>query len=99
MSFSTARVKAQMVGQVTALEISTTDLKSPGLEIGKPASITSTPSCSNTLATSIFSIVFSWHPGTCSPSRRVVSKIYTLLSILLIYILLVERLLLLHEKK
>ena len=43
--FSTARVSAQIVGQVTALEISTTELKSPGLDIGNPASITSTPNC------------------------------------------------------
>ena len=74
MSFSTARDRAQTVGQVTAFEISTTDWKSPGLEIGKPASITSTPSCSRAFATWIFSTVFSWQPGTCSPSRRVVSK-------------------------
>ena len=78
ISFSTARVRAQIVGQVTALEISTTELKSPGLEIGKPASITSTPSSSNCFATWIFSTVFNWHPGTCSPSRRVVSKINNL---------------------
>src|SRR5659263_753266 len=85
ISFSTARVSAQMVGQVTAFEISTTDLKSPGLEMGNPASITSTPNCSRTLATSTFSIVFSWQPGTCSPSLSVVSKIYMrLLSITVI---------------
>lgn len=72
--FSTARVSAQIVGQVTALEISTTELKSPGLDIGNPASITSTPNCSSCFATWIFSTVFNWHPGTCSPSRRVVSK-------------------------
>ena len=75
MSFCTARLSAQTVGQVTALEISTTELKSPGLETGKPASITSTPSSSSAFATWIFSTVLSWHPGTCSPSRRVVSKI------------------------
>ena len=51
ISRSMARVKAQMVGQVTAFEISTTELKSPGLEIGKPASITSTPKASSCLAT------------------------------------------------
>ena len=74
MSFCTARLRAQMVGQVTALEISTTELKSPGLETGKPASITSTPSSSSAFATWIFSTVLSWQPGTCSPSRRVVSN-------------------------
>ena len=51
ISFSTARVKAQIVGQVTALDISITELKSPGLEIGNPASITSTPKASSCLAT------------------------------------------------
>ncbi len=59
ISFSTARVSAQMVGHVTALEISTTDLKSPGLDTGKPASITSTPNSSNACAIWIFSMVFS----------------------------------------
>ena len=82
ISFSTARVSAQMVGQVTAFEISTTELKSPGLEMGNPASMISTPSSSSAFATSIFSIVFNWHPGTCSPSRNVVSKIYNLSLIL-----------------
>ena len=83
MSFSTALVRAQMVGQVTAFEISITDLKSPGLDIGNPASITSTPKASSCFATSIFSTVLSWHPGTCSPSRRVVSNIKSLLFICL----------------
>src|SRR5690606_16740435 len=59
----------------TALEISMTERKSPGLEIGKPASITSTPNASSSRAIMIFSSVESWHPGTCSPSRNVVSKI------------------------
>ena len=40
-----------MVGQVTAFEISTTELKSPGEETGKPASITSTPNASSAFAT------------------------------------------------
>ena len=35
MSFFTARVSAQIVGSETAFEISSTELKSPGLEIGK----------------------------------------------------------------
>ncbi|CCY38147.1 unknown [Tannerella sp. CAG:118] len=78
MSFSTARVNAQIVGHVTAFEISTTDLKSPGLDTGNPASITSTPNPSNAFATWIFSTVFNWQPGTCSPSRKVVSKINNL---------------------
>ena len=44
MSFSTARVSAHIVGHVTAFDISITELKSPGLDIGNPASMTSTPS-------------------------------------------------------
>ena len=51
MSFCTARVRAHIVGHVTAFEISMTELKSPGLEMGNPASITSTPRASNCLAT------------------------------------------------
>ena len=51
MSFCTARVKAHIVGHVTALDISITELKSPGLDMGNPASMTSTPSNSNCLAT------------------------------------------------
>ena len=74
MSFSTARVRAHIVGHVTALDISITEWKSPGLEIGKPASIMSTPKLSRRRATSIFSTVLSWQPGTCSPSRNVVSN-------------------------
>ena len=59
MSFFTARISTHITGQVTALEISTTELKSPGLDTGNPASITSTPSSSRALATWIFSMVFS----------------------------------------
>src|SRR5690606_29107348 len=72
----TARVSAHTVGFVTNLDISTTLWKSPGLEIGKPASIISTPSSSSASAMMSFSGVVSCEPGTCSPSRRVVSKIY-----------------------
>ena len=39
----------------TFFEISETELKSPGLETGKPASITSTPRLSKSLAISTFS--------------------------------------------
>ena len=41
ISFLTALVKPQTVAFLTILEISTTELKSPGLETGNPASITS----------------------------------------------------------
>ena len=47
ISFLTALVNPQTEDFLTILEISTTDLKSPGLEIGNPASITSTPSSSS----------------------------------------------------
>ena len=50
ISFLTALVKPQTVAFLTILEISTTELKSPGLETGKPASITSTPSSSSLFA-------------------------------------------------
>ena len=43
ISFLTALVKPQTLALFTIFEISTTELKSPGLDIGKPASITSTP--------------------------------------------------------
>ena len=54
-----------------------TDVKSPGLEIGNPASITSTPKISSRSAIINFCSVFSLQPGTCSPSLNVVSKIWT----------------------
>src|SRR5690606_28572334 len=73
MSSFLARVSAH-TPVVTALEISITERKSPGLEMGNPASMMSTPSPSRALATTIFSSVDNWHPGTCSPSRSVVSK-------------------------
>ena len=47
MSFSTALESAQTVVFFMIFEISTTELKSPGLDTGKPASITSTPRSSN----------------------------------------------------
>ena len=43
ISFFTALVKPHTLAFFTILEISTTELKSPGLDIGKPASIISTP--------------------------------------------------------
>tara|TARA_B000000441_G_scaffold125334_1_gene103341 strand:+ start:5109 stop:5252 length:144 start_codon:yes stop_codon:yes gene_type:complete len=46
------------MGFFTTLDISDTELKSPGLEIGKPASMISTPNDSRSSAISIFSSVF-----------------------------------------
>jgi hypothetical protein len=57
--------------------IDSTASKSPGEVIGKPASITSTPRRDSCWAISTFSAVFSEMPGDCSPSRSVVSKMWT----------------------
>ena len=80
ISFSTDRVNPQTEAFVTIFEISSTDLKSPGLDTGNPASITSTPKTSRRYAIIIFWFVSSLQPGTCSPSRRVVSKIWIVVS-------------------
>uniref|UniRef100_M4BT40 Uncharacterized protein n=1 Tax=Hyaloperonospora arabidopsidis (strain Emoy2) TaxID=559515 RepID=M4BT40_HYAAE len=48
--------------------------KSPGDEIGKPASHTSTPRTLKLRAMPSFSLRLSVAPGDCSPSRSVVSK-------------------------
>ena len=45
--------------------------------IGKPASIMSTPRSRRARAISSFSVWFMEQPGDCSPSRRVVSKMWT----------------------
>ena len=72
-----ARARDATVQSLTACEIARTDSKSAGEEIANPASITSTFIFSRHLATSIFSRTFMEHPGDCSPSRSVVSKIMT----------------------
>src|SRR5215208_1555889 len=66
-----------MMGPSTWRAIACTASKSPGDAIGKPASMTSTPSRDSCCAISSFSLVFSEIPGDCSPSRRVVSKMIT----------------------
>ena len=66
-----------MTGPSTSRAIAWTASKSPGEAIGKPASMTSTPSRASWWAISSFSLVFSEMPGDCSPSRSVVSKIST----------------------
>ena len=43
MSFFTARVSPHTVAFLNSLEIYSTEAKSPGLDIGKPASMMSTP--------------------------------------------------------
>src|SRR5271155_5396468 len=52
--------------------------KSPSEAMGKPASRISTPSSTSLAAIRSFSGTFMLHPGDCSPSRSVVSKIQTL---------------------
>ena len=77
MSCLLVRARPQMTGPSTSRAIACTDSKSPGEVIGKPASMTSTPSRASWWAISSFSCLFSEIPGDCSPSRRVVSKIRT----------------------
>jgi hypothetical protein len=74
---SLARVRPQMVQLRISREMRCTALKSPGEEMGKPASITSTPISSSTWAISTFSLTLRAAPGDCSPSRRVVSRMIT----------------------
>ena len=77
MSALWVRARPQTTGPSTPREIASTASKSPGEVIGKPASITSTPSRASCCAISTFSAVLSEIPGDCSPSRRVVSKMWT----------------------
>jgi len=77
MSFFTARASPVTTGPRTALAIAWTASKSPGEEAGNPASMMSTLSASNCRAISIFCSLASFAPGTCSPSRSVVSKMKT----------------------
>ena len=75
MSLGTARDSPHTtVASPTSAEMRCTLSKSPGLEIGKPASMTSTPKRTSWRAISSFSSVFIDAPGDCSPSRSVVSK-------------------------
>ena len=84
ISLSKALARAQILEPVTTLDISCTDLKSPELAIGKPASIISTFNSSNARAIFIFSSTSIDAPGLCSPSLRVVSKIISFLSFILL---------------
>jgi hypothetical protein len=69
-----ARASAVMTGPSIVRAIVCTASKSPGEAIGKPASITSTPSRDSCWAISSFSDGLSEMPGDCSPSRNVVSN-------------------------
>src|ERR1700730_4049257 len=77
MSANCVRASPAITGPSTWRAIPWTASKSPGEAIGKPASITSTPSRASCWAISSFSDAFSEIPGDCSPSRSVVSKIST----------------------
>ena len=66
-----------MVGPCTDFAIASTDSKSPSLAIGNPASMMSTPRRASCSAISSFSATSREMPGDCSPSRKVVSKIFT----------------------
>ncbi len=78
MSFSTARAKPQMTGPLISRAMVSTDSKSPGDEMGKPASITSTCKVASCRAMRIFCWTDRLAGRACSPSRRVVSKMKTL---------------------
>ena len=65
-----------MVASRTSREMIWTASRSPGVEQGKPASMMSTPSFSSCFAISSFSSGVKAIPADCSPSRRVVSKMW-----------------------
>ncbi len=77
MSFSTARASAAIVGPFTWPAMSLHPSNWCGEEMGKPASITSTPSRASCTAISSFCSTLIDAPGDCSPSRSVVSKMNT----------------------
>ena len=79
MSPSVVRASAAITGPRTLDAISATASNSPSDETGNPASRMSTFSRASCSAISTFSARVSAMPGACSPSRRVVSKIRTLL--------------------
>lgn len=84
MSALTARHKLQTVGVLSFFAIASMASKSPLELIAKPASMISTPKRSSCVATSNFSWMFMEHPGDCSPSRSVVSKIFMCLLVLMV---------------
>ena len=81
--FSLAWDSAQIEAPRTSRAMVRTASKSPLELMGKPASMTSTPSRSSCLAISSFSSTVMAVPAACSPSRSVVSKISTLLSLII----------------
>ena len=79
MSSFSALARPQISAERPAFAIRRTPSCSPFEVIGKPASMTSTPSLSSACAIWSFSSGMSETPGVCSPSRSVVSKTLTIL--------------------
>ena len=77
MSSRLQRARPQMIGPCTSRATAFTLSQSPREAAGKPASMTSTPRSASARATRSFSGCAMLHPGDCSPSRSVVSKIMT----------------------
>src|SRR5664279_547221 len=71
------RASAATWAQGNSRLTASTAWKSPSLAMGKPASRMSTPSSTSFRAILSFSGTVMLQPGDCSPSRRVVSKMYT----------------------
>src|SRR5436190_15830059 len=80
MSSRLQRARPAMIGPRTSRATRFTDSQSPREAIGKPASMTSTPSSASAFATRSFSGCVMLQPGDCSPSRSVVSKMRTRLA-------------------
>src|ERR1039458_796732 len=71
------RARAATCAQGNSRLTASTAWKSPSLAMGKPASRMSTTSSTSFRAIFSFSGTVMLQPGDCSPSRRVVSKMYT----------------------
>src|SRR5664279_158912 len=71
------RARAATWAQGNSRLTASTAWKSPSLAMGNPASRMSTPSSTSFRAMFSFSGTVMLQPGDCSPSRRVVSKMYT----------------------
>src|SRR5664280_1621113 len=71
------RARAATCAQGNSRLTASTAWKSPSLAMGNPASRMSTPSSTSFRAIFSFSGTVMLQPGDCSPSRRVVSKMYT----------------------
>src|SRR5688572_16736807 len=80
MSFFTHRARPAITGVRISADTRRTASKSPSDAIAKPASRMSTLSFSSWRAIRSFSSMVMLKPGACSPSRRVVSKMINLLS-------------------